>query len=286
MLRAVASAQGRVRTRLHGGRPTFSGVLDGLSIAATRAYSLRRLSANFTGSLIRVRRSSDNVEQDIGFNLANVLDTTALLAFVGANNGFIVKWYDQVTGTASATQATAASQPRIVSAGVLETLNSLPTVNVIANTGLLDFPGPSGTVAWGISAVVKRNAAAANNYFLGSGPGNTSTIKIDTGDKYSTYDGTTTGTGVDSFASAASNLSVISATRVSGSVVPYLNGSAKTAFNGGTASMTMNAVGYAASVGFNAAGQISEVIWWGADLTSGSTLTTVMANQKSYWGTP
>ena len=34
---------------------------------ASVAYSLRKLSSTYSGSTIRVRRSSDNTEQDIGF---------------------------------------------------------------------------------------------------------------------------------------------------------------------------------------------------------------------------
>ncbi len=43
-----------------------------------------------TGSPVRVRRLSDNAEADIGFTAEGYLDTAALLAFVGAGNGFFV----------------------------------------------------------------------------------------------------------------------------------------------------------------------------------------------------
>ena len=48
------------------------------------AYSLRKLSSTYSGSAIRVRRSSDNAEQDIGF-VDGDLDTQSLLDFVGYN---------------------------------------------------------------------------------------------------------------------------------------------------------------------------------------------------------
>jgi hypothetical protein len=67
------------------------------------AYSLRKLTPNAT-NCIRVRRSSDNAEQNIGF-VANVpnspIDTGALLAFVGAGDGFVTTWYDQSTNVRS-----------------------------------------------------------------------------------------------------------------------------------------------------------------------------------------
>jgi hypothetical protein len=105
---------------------------------ATVAYSVRRLSSTYTGNLIRVRRSSDNTEQNIGYNSSNVLDTTALLSFVGVGNGFITTWYDQSGNANNATQTTALNQPLIVSAGSLLTVNSKPCMSLSLNsTGLI-----------------------------------------------------------------------------------------------------------------------------------------------------
>jgi hypothetical protein len=98
-------------------------LLDDYSGAAT-AYSLRKLDKDYTGSAIRVRRSNDNTEQDIGFTSAGNLDTASLKTFVGANSGFVTTWYNQadssgVFGIRNAIQTTAATQPRIVNAGNL-----------------------------------------------------------------------------------------------------------------------------------------------------------------------
>jgi hypothetical protein len=49
---------------------------------AVAAYSLRKLRAAYSGSAVRVRRSSDNTEQDIGFTTQGELDTASLLSFV------------------------------------------------------------------------------------------------------------------------------------------------------------------------------------------------------------
>jgi hypothetical protein len=95
-------------------------LLDQFSGAAA-AYSLRRLRNAYTGSCIRVRRSSDNAETDIGFTPTGVLDTVALLAHVGAGNGFVTTWYDQSGNGRNVTQATGGNQPRIVNGGVLTT---------------------------------------------------------------------------------------------------------------------------------------------------------------------
>lgn len=59
-------------------------LLDSYS-GGSAAYSLRKLRAAYTGSAIRVRRASDNSEQDIGF-VNNQLDTASLLSFAGSQN--------------------------------------------------------------------------------------------------------------------------------------------------------------------------------------------------------
>lgn len=82
---------------------------------ADAAYSVRKLKSDATLSL-RVRRSSDNAEQDIGFDGDN-LDTSALTTFVGANDGFVTTWYDQSGNGNNSSQATAGNQPQIVSSG-------------------------------------------------------------------------------------------------------------------------------------------------------------------------
>ena len=60
--------------------PTFVGLLDTYTGAAA-GYSIRQLKASSTLSM-RVRRSSDDAEQDIGFDANGDLDTTALTTFV------------------------------------------------------------------------------------------------------------------------------------------------------------------------------------------------------------
>ena len=101
-------------------------LLDAYS-GAGAAYSLRKLNTAHTGYAIRVRRSSDNTSQDIGF-VGNILDTSAITTFVGANNGYVSIWYDQSGNSKNATQVSLANQPQIVISGTLQTLNSKPTL--------------------------------------------------------------------------------------------------------------------------------------------------------------
>lgn len=129
-LRTLAS--GEVRTLSRRGILPFIGdtfFTDTFGVPAM-AFSLRKLEPNAT-NCIRVRRGSDNAEQDFGFvnSLPNSpLDVAAVEAFVGAgNDGFVVTWYNQGS-LGDATQSTGANQPRIVSSGVIDDLNSLPVV--------------------------------------------------------------------------------------------------------------------------------------------------------------
>lgn len=99
------------------------------------AYSLRKLSSTYSGSCIRVRRSSDNTEQDIGF-VSNVLDTASLLSFVGSVDGFVTTWYDQSGNVNNSTQSTASNQFRIVSSGTIETDGGKPALNTLTKPPL------------------------------------------------------------------------------------------------------------------------------------------------------
>jgi hypothetical protein len=105
----------------------FAGLLDSFPSSAA-AYSLRNLDKDYLGPLVRVRRSNDNAEQDIYGDYYGNLDTVGLKNFVGANSGFVTTWYDQSGNAINAPQTTAANQPRVVNAGVIDRENSRPTI--------------------------------------------------------------------------------------------------------------------------------------------------------------
>ena len=106
---------------------------------AAAAYSLRRLSSSYSGSAIRVRRSSDNFEQDIGFNVFGELDTVSLLAFAGQSLGVFVKvWYDQSSNGVNVTQTNTGKQPQIVSSGtVIVEANGKPAIKFDGSNDVL-----------------------------------------------------------------------------------------------------------------------------------------------------
>jgi hypothetical protein len=113
--------------------PTDTGKLLDSYSGASVAYSLRKLSATWSGSAIRVRRSSDNAEQNIGFDASGNLDTTSLLSFVGSGNGFVTIWYDQSGSSNNAFQTTPSAQPQIVSNGSLILRNSKPYIEATSS---------------------------------------------------------------------------------------------------------------------------------------------------------
>lgn len=93
--------------------------LDSYTTGLWAAYGLNKMLTSYSGSAVRVRRSSDNAEQDIGFS-GNSFDSAALATFVGANSAFVTTWYDQTGNSRNMLQATAGRQPRIVNAGVAD----------------------------------------------------------------------------------------------------------------------------------------------------------------------
>jgi len=110
-------------------QPVIGDLLLDLFPGAAVGYSLRQLRTAYFGAAIRVQRTSDNAEQDIGFLTNGDLDVDSLLTFVGASDGIVTIIYDQSTnGIDLDDQLTTSELPKIVIAGTLQTLNSLPSI--------------------------------------------------------------------------------------------------------------------------------------------------------------
>lgn len=135
---------------------------------AGRAWSLRRLRAAQT-NCIRVRRSSDNTEQDIGFD-GNLIDVASLVSFCGSGNGFVVTWYDQSGNGAHATQSTQAQQPQIVWNGAVFKMDGLPAIRFTSQR--LAFSGLDAA-AVSVFAILRVDAVANfGGYINNVGPAN------------------------------------------------------------------------------------------------------------------
>ena len=163
---------------------------------AAFAFSLKKLRTAYTGKAIRVRRSSDSTELDIGF-VSGELDVSALLGFVGVGNGFVAKWYDQSGNGIDLVQTTASTQPKIVTSGAIESdagyyaVTFDGTDDSIVYSGNLSALGSVNT----FFTVLKNNIAIQNVYIFGtnnlSSPeifNNNGRIRMDNGSSFFTDD--------------------------------------------------------------------------------------------------
>lgn len=185
-----------------GGAAPYVGLLDSYPGAAA-AYSVRLLKSTYTGSAIRVRRSSDNAESDIGFSGGN-LDTSALTTFCGAGNGFVTTWYDQSGNGNNATQTTAANQPQIVSSGSVINVNSKPSLQftntsqqfLSYSTALWTYTGNSTL----FHTSRNRNNGAMQYGSIISQGGTLSAVQTGLGIQWQQYPGTATQASTDVYA--------------------------------------------------------------------------------------
>lgn len=123
---------------LGGPTPIALDFARGAGVQDQVALSSRKLHSQYTGPCMRVRRSSDNAEQDIGFT-SNALNESALTTFCGSGDGFVVRWYNQglAAGLGDASQGTLALQPQIVLAGAVIKRSGIPAVSLTSGRHLL-----------------------------------------------------------------------------------------------------------------------------------------------------
>ncbi|MFV8344395.1 fibrinogen-like YCDxxxxGGGW domain-containing protein [Flavobacterium sp. XS2P39] len=116
-------------------------VFDNLGLTSSTpvalGYSLRQLSTSYIGDAIQVRRSNDNATQDIGFTVDGDLDTSALLTFVGANDGFVTIWYDQSGNGRDMIKTDYNLQPQVVFGGTFKYIGSKVAIDFSGDKGLV-----------------------------------------------------------------------------------------------------------------------------------------------------
>ena len=268
-------------------------LLDTGIATAGNAYSLRKLRSAYAGSAIKVRRSSDNATQDIGFSGSD-LDTTSLASFVGANSAYVDTWYDQV-GSNNLTTASNSVQPRIVNAGALDTKNSKPSMVFDGTDDTLVATNPAGlagaskftvsyiVAATGGSRIVSFVTPGGSDYGAPDGvlPAYVNGSTIDTIRGYSNVTGATYTSG-----QLFSGFTIYDATQAAITLdgTTTTPGSfSETALTGSTSRFAVGS--NAGSLGECLTGTVSEVIVWSSALGSGDKATLV-SNTKTYWGTP
>lgn len=125
----IATIQNPYRFVSAGGDPI------GDTYALDLGFSMRLLRTGVTHSM-KIRRSSDDATTDVELTSSGSMTLSSTVSaggtlgtWVGSNDGFVDTWYDQSTNGWDATQTVLASQPQIITAGVINTENGLPTVH-------------------------------------------------------------------------------------------------------------------------------------------------------------
>ena len=281
----------------------FTGLLDTYSGAAA-AYSLRLLDSTYTGDAIVVRRASDNTTQSIGF-VNNELDTASLESFCSGTDGFVTTWYDQSGNGNDAVNATAAEQPKIVSAGSTILENGKAAIefdggNDNLNTSAFEmtsafsvFGAFNMSATSGYRALISHNFVSAGTAFLNQGRW----ILIRTGSAGQDWQGGDTaligdGSSSSRYPRFISNGSVFSANTqyvVSGILSNatsqlWANGSASSARIQQTASITSETgkvyIG-SSEIYDEFQGKIQEVMIW--DIDQSSNRTGIETNINSHY---
>jgi hypothetical protein len=261
-----------------GPDPLFLNTHGGAEVA----YSVRKLDTNYAGSCIRIRRASDDAEQDIGFSGDN-LDTAAAESFCSATDGFIVKWYDQSGNANDAVNATAASQPRIVSSGTIESDGGKAVLNFRQLSGTDKFlalgTAVTGAVDWSVACVWVRTSSSHNITPLSS-----------TGSPQAPFIGTSI--GYDMYVDSDSGYcqfnvydlkAAMVAIAVSGDSDLYINNSfviAAVGYTSHASGSSFNNIGAAST--FSTYGSIHELVLWPSDKTA--SVSGISGNVNTYYG--
>ena len=270
-----------------------SGPLDDVS-GATGGWATRHLLSSYAGPCLRVRRSSDDTEQDIGF-VGAAMDTTSLLSFVGANDGFVRTWHDQSGNARHYQQVNNTNQPKIVNAGsLITTIGGKPCLdfdgvdNFLASQAAANFITTSaGTIFVVFNAdIISTNAAIAYDddaiwgdatSFIGAHLNNAiPTVR-------SMNDDGAVDHAANTIATATSYVHIWC--HRSGNIESYITSTPTTAASGNTGSLT-NALRVGRN--YDAAGQwydgkMTEMICYNTALSSGD-LGTVAADMAAYYG--
>lgn len=261
------------------------------------AYSLRKLSSGYSGNVIRVRRSSDNSEQDIG-TIGGIVDTSSILSFVGAgNSGYVTTWYDQSGNGINATQTISSRQPTIVSSGTLSTDGGIPSIYFSGFSTYMNLITPytqlaSASGEWSFYSVAKLTTLSDILMFIWDGDNTGSRLaqfaRIATGTRVprSITFNTSGGNNFDEApAITVGNRSLITGDRTTTSIELLLNGTSNGATTTTGTPSTTSAIatigGYNTGGGYFWTGYINELIHY--PNPAGVNRSLIESNINSYY---
>ena len=265
---------------------------------ASFAYSMRKLRAAYAGPAVKIRRSSDSVQADIGFDASGNFDVAAATAHIGGGTGYITAWYDQSGNGWDVTQTSGVAYEPVYSAAGM---NSKPSVDFTGAAlaglfragvpGSTACPAPTTTVmavmdddANGQQGTLFSWADAAINRFLCHSPYSNTF--------YWDYGNSTAGSGRNSVAVPAgwhTGGHLLELGRDSGNTQYIMVDGVSLVTTGGMTALPTGgganwAIGETASGSLNYNGLLSELVIWAADLAANRA--AARANVKTYWGTP
>lgn len=257
----------------HNRPPAIAPLLDVYG-SARAAYSTRLLRTAYAGSCMRVRRSSDNTQQDIGFT-GGVLDEASLLSFTGGGSGFVVTWYDQSGNGNNATQATQANQMRIVNSGVVEKINGKASPRAVDNTDHFTATFSMGNPA--SYFVVSQNTAITGFHIFDNSSGGRHIVGYIPTDAFVIFAGTVLTHGTTGY---ANRYALYTAILNGGSSIAAFNGS-NVSGNAGTGTTSGN-VTINKGLGTNGnTGYFQEIIVYNSNQTSNQA--GIQSNINSYY---
>jgi len=142
-----------------------NALLDGYTDDLVGAFAPVLLVPDYAGDCMRIRRASDNAEQDIGFD-GQDLDTAAIATFCAGTDGFVKTWYNQDGSGNDLTQTSTSAQPKIYDASTGVVLDNLkPAISYDTSSKLLEAPLAIAHVPLSVFIVQSGPATQADTTF-------------------------------------------------------------------------------------------------------------------------
>jgi len=238
-------------------------------VLATGLYSFRRLLPAFVGSPIRLRRASDNLQQDIGFSGDN-FDLAAATTFCSATSCFVVTWYDQAPAAQNFTQVSAANQPPFLFA----CLNGIPCVSLSTTLSSMAAPSVGQTGVVTLNIVVNRTLGTGicvvpqvSNNSIKTRSGVAGLILAGSIGSITTSSAEAAWHSATGVINAAGSSFAVDGVKTAGS----LTGSTTTAAPSMAAASTTTCL-------------VAEMAFWQAYAMTDAEVTALNADQHAYWG--